>query len=168
MSEKIEVRASPVGGLGIFARVALAAGERVREFVLGREVTAEAPLRPEHGELPEYCPLIDGRFYLVGFPDRHFNHSCDPNCYKRFGPERIDVMTRRAIEAGEELCFDYLINNPGGDSWPCSCGAERCRGMTGHGFFTLPEPIQREYRSLLAPWFVARFEKELRALGEAR
>jgi hypothetical protein len=30
-----------------------------------REVTPEAPLRPEMGELPEHCPNVNGRFYFV-------------------------------------------------------------------------------------------------------
>ena len=64
-----------------------------------------------------------------------------------FGEELSDVV------AGDELTLDYLINNEGGDSWPCHCGAARCRGETGHSFFTLPEALQCEYAPLLAPWF---------------
>jgi hypothetical protein len=158
---EVVVRESPIGGLGLFTEANLVEGEVVREFVLGREVTRDEPLRPELGELPEHCPLIDGRFYLVGPPERHLNHSCDPNCYLRFGPERIEVVARRGIAADGELTLDYLINNAGGDSWPCHCGAARCRGKTGRSFFTLPPEIQREYRPLLAAWFVQRYQREL-------
>ena len=158
---EVAVRESPIGGLGVFTREARVEGEVVREFVLGREVTRERPLRPELGELPEHCPLIDGHFYLVGPPDRHFNHSCDPNCYLRFEADRIEVVTRRSIAAEDELTIDYLINNSGGDSWPCHCGAARCRGETSHSFFTLPLEFQREYLPLLAPWFRKRHAREL-------
>jgi hypothetical protein len=158
---EVTVRDSPKGGLGMFTCAELAEGEVVREFVLGREVTRDEPLRPELGELPEHCPLVDRRFYLVGPPERHLNHSCDPNCYLRFGPERIEVVARRGIAADGELTLDYLINNAGGDSWPCHCGAARCRGKTGRSFFTLPPEIQREYRPLLAAWFVQRYPREL-------
>jgi hypothetical protein len=167
MGYEVDIRPSPAGGLGLFSVRAVPAGVVVREFILGREVTKAAPLRPEAGELPDHCPLIDGRFYLIGAPDRHFNHSCDPNCYKRFSEDHIEVVARRAIAQDEELSFDYLINNPGGDSWPCRCGAARCRGKTGESFFTLPLAFQREYRPLLAEWFIRRHPEETRQLDAA-
>jgi SET domain-containing protein len=161
---EIAVRESHIGGLGVFTMEHLRAGQVVREFKLEREITPESPLRPDQGERPEHCPLIDGRFYLVGVPDRYFNHSCDPNVYLRFEANRIDVVSRREIEAGCELTLDYLINNPGGDRWPCHCGAPRCRGETAHSFFTLPEELQREYLPLLAPWFLRRYSQQLEHL----
>jgi SET domain-containing protein len=116
---EVAVRPSQISGLGVFTLDRIRAGQVVREFKPKREVTPECPLRLEQGEHPEHCPLIDGRFYLVGSPDRYFNHCCDPNVYLRFEANRIDVVARRDIEAGCELTLDYLINNPGGDSWPC-------------------------------------------------
>jgi hypothetical protein len=148
----------------VFTLEALVAGQFVREFKLEREITAEAPLRPQQGEIHEHCTLIDGRFYLVASPDRHLNHSCDPNAYLRFGLHSIDVVASRDVEPDSELTIDYLINNPGGDSWPCRCGAARCRGETGKSFFTLPESFQREYLPLLAPWFRERYRRELEHL----
>ena len=68
-------------------------------------------------------------------------------------------------EAGDELTLDYLINNSGGDSWPCHCGAVRCRGETARSFFHLPLEIQLEYLPLLAPWFVKRHSRELEDLN---
>ncbi len=76
------------------------------------------------------------------------------------------AFARRTIAVGEEITVDYLINNPGGDSWPCSCGVARCRGVTGTSFFELPSEIQNEYYPLLAPWFKARFAHKLSGLGE--
>jgi uncharacterized protein len=161
---EVAVRDSSMGGLGVFTLETLVAGEAVREFRLVREVTAEAPLCPEQGELPEHCPLINGQFWLVASPDRYLNHSCDPNVYLRFGADSIDVVALRDVGANCELTIDYLINNPGGDSWPCHCGAARCRGETGRSFFTLPKSFQRDYLSLLAPWFRERYQRELRDL----
>ena len=159
---EVAVRRSPIGELGVFTLEPLVAGQVVREFELEREVTRESPLRA--GERPEHCPLIDGRFYLVGPPDCYFNHSCDPNVYLRFEADQIDVVARRKVDANAELLLDYLINNPGGESWPCRCGAPRCRGETGKSFFTLPEALQREYLPLLAPWFLERHAAQLRHL----
>ena len=75
-------------------------------------------------------------------------------------------MTRREVSAGSELTTDYLINNQGGDSWPCRCGAARCRGETGESFFSLPDEFQREYLPLLAPWFRKRYASKLGRIGE--
>ena len=123
----VAVRESSIGGLGVFALEPLRAGQVVRQLILEREITPESPLRPERGERPEHCHLGDGCFHLVAEPDRFFNHSCDPNVYLRYGREGIDVVARREVAAECELTLDYLINNPGGDSWPCHCGAARCR-----------------------------------------
>lgn len=105
--------------------------------------------------------MADGRYLLVGEPDRYLNHSCDPNAYKRYTQSRIELIARRTIEVGDEITLDYLINNAGGDTWPCHCGATRCRGMTGTSFFDLPEEFQREYFPLLAPWFKRRYVDRL-------
>jgi hypothetical protein len=90
------------------------------------------------------------------------NHSCDPNAYYDHSDETNTITrARRDIEAAEEITVDYLINNPGGDSWPCQCGSARCRGETGISFFHLPIGIQQEYLSLLAPWFKSRYADRL-------
>ncbi len=158
---EVAVRESAIDGLGVFALEPIRGGQVVRRFEIEREVTPDAPLRPERGERPEHCPCVDGRFLLVASPDRYLNHSCDPNAWLRFGEGGIHVVARRGVAAGEELTVDYLINNAGGDSWRCHCGAARCRGETGISFFTLPPDVQREYLPLLAPWFAERHAREL-------
>lgn len=152
---------SKTGGTGVFTSKRLSRDEVIREMGVGRRITREEPLRPEEGERPEHCTVVDGRVFLVTSPDRYLNHSCDPNSWLRFEENRIVLVARRDVEAGEELTIDYLINNAGGDSWECHCGTTRCRGLTGVSFFDLPEPIRTEYRALLAPWFVERYRAEL-------
>ncbi len=164
---EIAVRQSNIGEPGVFTLEHLQANQVVCEFRLGREVTAESPLRPEFDERPEHCPCIDDHFYLVPPPERYLNHSCDPTVFLRFGAERIEVVTRRELSADTELTIDYLINNPGGDSWLCRCGAPRCRGETGKSFFSLPEAVRSEYLPLLAPWFRKRYASELERIGNA-
>ena len=165
---EVSIGNSEIGSRGVFTLEPIEAGQIIREFKLEREITPESPLRTDQGERQGHCTLIDHRFYLVASPERYLNHSCDPNVYLRFGPhfgtDRIDLVALRAIEAHCELCLDYLINNEGGDSWSCNCGAARCRGKTGYSFLTLPEELQREYLPLLAPWFVERYAGELERL----
>jgi SET domain-containing protein len=164
----VEVRRSTVEGFGVFARRAFAAGELIRVVNVVREITADAPLRPEDGERAEHCAHDDGKVLLYGSPDRYYNHSCDPNAWVRYRSGRIEIVGRRMIPAGVEIRVDYLVNNSGGNSWPCNCGAARCRRMTGSSFFTLPPDQQLDYLPLLADWFVARHADAVAELRSRR
>lgn len=157
----VVVRPSPIEGLGLFAARPCGAGQPIRRINVVREVTPGAPLRPELGERADHCDYPDGKVVLIGFPDRHVNHCCDPNAYLRYEAARAFLWARRDIAAGEEITADYSINVVGGDSWPCHCGAARCRGTVVGDFFELPRDIQREYRPLLADWFVRRHAERL-------
>lgn len=157
----VEVRPSSIEGLGLFARRDFRAGERIRCVNVVREVTPERPLRPEAGERWDHCDYPDGRVVLIGFPDRHLNHSCDPNAYVVYEAEQSWLTARRDIPAGAEITCDYHINITGGTAWPCHCGAPRCRGSLTGDFFRLPLAVQREYRPLLADWFVRRYAARL-------
>lgn len=161
----VEVRDSSIEGLGIFARAAFATGERIRRINVVREITAQAPLREDLGERADHCDYPDGKVVLIGYPDRHVNHSCDPNAYVLYDAESSYVVARRDIAVGEEITCDYTINITGGTAWPCRCGAARCTGTVAGDFFKLPMEIQQEYRPLLADWFVRRHAGRLSALA---
>ena len=160
----LEVKPSGIEGLGIFALKSFQAGETIHRINVVREVTADTPLREELGERFDHCDYPDGKVVLLGFPDRHINHSCDPNSYVRYTADASYITARRPIAAGEELTCDYNINITGGTAWPCRCGAARCRGTTTGDFFLLPLDIQREYLPLLAEWFVRRHARRLAEL----
>lgn len=112
---EVEARPSTTEGQGPFAVRAIDTGDRRRINVV-REITDDAPLRPELGERFDHC--------------------------------------------------DYSINVTGGDSWPCRCGASRCRGVVTGDCLSLPEALQREYRPYLADWFVCRHDDRLAALAQ--
>ena len=52
--------------------------------------------------------------------------------------KRVIVSSQRAIEAGEEITYDYQfpIENDLDARLPCSCGAKNCRGFMN---WDLPE-----------------------------
>ena len=152
----VEVRASGIEGLGMFAVRPFQAGERIKRVNVVREITAEFPLRNELGERADHCDYPDGKVVLLGFPDRHVNHSCDPNAYQMFDGGLSHLVARRAIAPHEEVTTDYNINITAGTAWPCKCGAARCRGVVVGDFFLLPMEWQVEYRPFLADWFVRR------------
>jgi len=163
----VEVTESVIQGLGVFATRDFATGERVRRVNIVREVTDGAPVREEVGERIEHCGYPNGKVVLWGFPDRHVNHSCEPNAWEAYEGRAIYIVARRRIAAGEEITFDYLVNNSGGDSWPCNCGSRRCIGDTAaDGFFGLPQQRQIEYLPLLADWFVAMHRDRIEALRQ--
>ena len=160
----VVVRPSGIEGLGIFAARAFAAGERIRRIAVAREITPEHPLREDLGERADHCDYPDGRVVLLDFPDRHVNHCCEPNAWVRYDGDAAGFGARRAIAAGEEITIDYAINLTGGSSWPCTCGAARCRRTVEGEFFHLPRDLQKEYRPLLADWFVRRHAERIAAL----
>lgn len=162
----VEVRPSAIEGLGLFARRGFLPGDRIRRINVVREITPDAPLRPDAGERWDHCDYPDGKVVLIGFPDRHLNHSCDPNAYLAYDAEHAWIVARRALADGEEITCDYNLNITGGTAWPCRCGAARCRGTTTGDFFLLPLAVQREYRPLLASWFVQRYAGRLQG-GDA-
>ena len=152
----VEVRPSRIEGLGIFALRSFRPGERIRQINVVREITLEFPLVSEMGERTDHCDYPDGKVVLLGFPDRHVNHSCDPNAYQMFEGDSSFLVARRTIAPGDEISVDYNVNITAGTAWPCRCGAKRCSGFVVGDFFLLPKERQREYRSLLADWFVRR------------
>jgi hypothetical protein len=152
--DTVEVRPSRIEGLGVLATSPFRTGDRIRRINIVREVTPDEPIRQDRGERQDHCNYPDGKVVLYGFPDRHLNHSCDPNAYEVFAEGLTYLEARRGIAAGEEVTCDYNINIANGTSWPCRCGSVRCPGETIGDFFRLPEERQREYRPLLADWFV--------------
>ena len=162
----VEVRRSGIEGLGVFARQPIRSGELIRPVNVIREVTAESPLREDLGERVDHCSYPDGRVVLWGSPDRYVNHACDPNAWVAYEGEACYLVARRDVAADEEITCDHNINIVGGTSWPCHCGAARCRGRVVGDFFGLPTEWQQEYRPLLAEWFTRRHRERLAALDE--
>lgn len=160
----VEVRPSAIEGLGVFATRSFRAGDRIRRVNVVREITPEAPIREDLGERTDHCNYPDGKVVLYGLPDRHLNHSCDPSAYEVFEEDATYLVARREIAAGAEITCDYNINIANGTAWPCLCGATRCRGEVVGDFFRLPTEWQREYRLLLAEWFVRRHRERIEAL----
>ncbi len=161
----VDVRPSPIAGLGMFATRPFPAGARILRRNHVREISDAAPLRPDRGELPEHTDDVEGgRIVLLGFPDRHLNHCCDPSAYVRVIDGVHYIYARREIAAGEEITNDYGINGPGGDGVTCRCRAARCRGEAHSDFFRLPPAIQAEYLPLLADWFVAEHRERIDAV----
>ena len=158
--DRVQVKPSPIQGLGVFARRTFSTGEPilVREE---RPVTHDRPLNPARGELEYHCDWLEGgRQVYLGFPERHVNHSCDANAFVRFVDGVATIVALRPIRPNEEITNNSVVNMWGGEPWRCNCGSERCLHEIPGSFFELPLDRQIELSPLLAPWFIKEHREE--------
>jgi len=130
-------------GTGVFARRSFTAGETVGT------ITGAKTMAPPNGYQIEFG---DELYWEPAAPFRYLNHSCEPNCEVWFvededNPEESEliVRTRRRVEPGEELCFDYQW--PEDDPIRCSCGTPSCRGWVVEDVL-VPHTRRAHYRAL--------------------
>jgi hypothetical protein len=152
---RLEKRASPIHGTGIFATHLIHAGERLVipggiVFSTAEWTAGKVPLDPSRA----YNEVqIDDDLFLAMPIDEdlnyYFNHSCDPNFWGN--------VARRAIQEGEEITTDYALGivHEGYCLDPCRCGSALCRQRVTGNDWTLPE-LQRRYHGQFAP-FVERW-----------
>ncbi len=163
----IVVRASSIEGLGVFAARPFRKGEAIHALDDSRVVGGARPLSPVDD--PRHCDyLAGGKVVLMQVPERHINHSCDPNIYVKTLRGRRFVIALRDIPAGQEITYDYCINSGGDTIWICHCGAARCRHEIHSDFFHLPLELQREYLPLLDGWFRRERAGEIAPLTKLR
>ena len=136
-----EIRLSAIHGLGAFATESIGAGVRLIEYTGERLTPAEAEARYPDVEGERHHTLlfaIDDEVVIDaahgGNEARFINHSCDPNCDAVVEDGRIWIETIRVVAAGDELAYDYAYvleerhTAAARRRYPCSCGAEDCRG----------------------------------------
>jgi SET domain-containing protein len=144
-NRKAAVRDSPIHGLGVVARIPLAAGERICEYRGERIGWPEALRRHPHDpEQPFHTfyfsldddTVIDGN--VDGDFSRFMNHSCEPNCEAELvegkNGLRVFILALRDIAPGEELVYNYGLSLDERytptlkKQFACHCGSVACRG----------------------------------------
>eukprot|EP00455_Lapot_gusevi_P048121 TRINITY_DN6601_c0_g1_i8.p1 TRINITY_DN6601_c0_g1~~TRINITY_DN6601_c0_g1_i8.p1 ORF type:complete len:263 (-),score=63.36 TRINITY_DN6601_c0_g1_i8:78-866(-) len=136
---KVVVGRSKIHQWGLFATEQFQANDMVIEYV-GEEIRQKvADLREKM-----YESLGIGSCYMFRMTEdsivdatkrgniaRFINHSCDPNCYSKVlevdGRNKIIILARRVIEAGQEITYDYQFPIEA-EKITCSCGAANCIG----------------------------------------
>ena len=111
--------------MGVFATEPIAAGTTVAAF--GGIVVDGAELRALGDSVAHHALQIDDDLFLASVPPfdpaDFVNHSCDPNCGIVGG---VLLVTRRAVAAGEEICFDYAMTDSDDyDEFTCLCDTGR-------------------------------------------
>lgn len=136
----LRVGRSLVHGLGLFAIRTIPQDTFLIEYLGERISRAESDRR--EGAYSR-IPLLKNGCYLFGVDEetvidatrigniaRFVNHSCEPNCITRKvkvkGQTRIVYISKRIIEEGEELTFDYCFPFEK-EKIECHCGAPNCR-----------------------------------------
>ena len=135
----VEVRNSPIHGLGVFAAIQLNKGDSVGWYD-GRRYTAKQILKVDWNQKLTYLfglsdsTTIDGG--EGGNATRHLNHACAPNCEAveeedADGRVVVRIVALKRVRAGQELFIDYSLTAddsalPG--DYACHCGARKCRG----------------------------------------
>jgi uncharacterized protein len=155
----IEVRNSNVHGRGVFATRRIEKGERIIEYLGERVSHEEADRRYEskaENDSHTFLFIVDSKTVIDagvnGNDARFFNHSCDPNCESVVEKRRVYIEALRAVEAGEEMTYDYQIYREEGDPenidevFACRCGFAQCRGT----MLWPPEPKKKRSKPVAA------------------
>lgn len=139
----IDVIRTEKKGYGMRANTNISQGSFVYEYI--GEVISEAKFRNRAKNYEKagfkhfyFMMLQQGEFIdatAKGCLARFCNHSCNPNCYVDkwvVGDKlKMGIFTKRDVQAGEELTFDYNVDRYGSEAQPCYCGEANCVGVLG-------------------------------------
>ena len=138
---RIVVRNSSIHGRGVFALRRIPKGTRIIEYK-GKLITDKEADR-RYSRVHEHSPhtmlfSLEGGWVIDatrrGNSARWINHSCAPNCDIEEEGRRIFIESRRDIQPGDELTYDYNLQigekhtRAAKREHACFCHARRCRG----------------------------------------
>ena len=141
VNEWMELRGSPIDGLGAFALKNIPKGTRVIEYA-GQRIS-NALLERRYGDESSdkhhtFIFILSSRTCIDaaynGNEARFVNHSCDPNCETTMRGSRIWIEATKDIPAGTELAYDYMYDDEPSFTekdllfHACRCGSPKCRG----------------------------------------
>ncbi len=161
ITEKAEVKKSPVGGTGVFARELIKKGTLVA--VWGGVVLTRQELRAIVRRYPgfRYPVQINTNFWIgpLSYKEldegEYFNHSCEPNCGV-FGSNMLVAM--RDINSGEEITFDYSMTDSQDLKMVCHCGTSSCRKIIKGSDWRRPE-LQKKYQKYFSVYLKEKIKK---------
>ena len=141
VNEWLEIRRSPIHGLGGFARRDIPKGTRIIEYAGEKISNAEADRRYDDESMKRHHTflfILNSRTCVdaayEGNEARFLNHSCAPNCEAVIERGHIWIEALTDIPAGAELVYDYQYEDDPEYTeedlrfYACGCGAANCRG----------------------------------------
>jgi SET domain-containing protein len=126
----VDVRPSPIDGLGVFAAEPIPPRRKIGEIRGESLGVEEARLRATRTERIMIVELSARRaidFSGSSDPMRYTNHSCAPNARLSTGNGRVEFYALRPIDLGQEITVDYGRTHHEG-RLRCRCGARGCIG----------------------------------------
>jgi hypothetical protein len=159
LSPKLDYLLLPQKGFfGVFARDTIQAGELLVMWVgelVGTDRLGDLPpvLRSRSVQVEDDLFLVPTQTE----PADYINHSCEPNALLS---GQIALVARRDIAPGEEICYDYAMTDGSPyDEFPCSCGADSCRGHITGSDWQRPD-LQARYRGHFSPYLQRRIDQQ--------
>jgi SET domain-containing protein len=168
-SPKTRVRASPIHGQGLFARQRIREGEIVAVkggHILDRRALQRSPARGAGASIQ----IGDGLYIGADTPREvrpnklFINHSCEPNLGIR---GEITFVALRDIAPGEELTYDWAMEEHARSRTRCACRAPSCRRILTGRDWMLPA-LQRRYRGYFSAYLAAKIARAGTAAGAGR
>jgi uncharacterized protein len=159
LSPKTRIARSPIHGRGLFASQAMRKGEIVA--IKGGHVLDRRTLQRVRVRIAVSYLQIDDDFYIGALTGQEvrrnkifINHSCGPNVGIR---GQITFVALRGIEAGEELTYDWAMEENAPTRTACHCLARRCRKtLTGRDWKN--PRLQRKYRGYFSAYLQAKID----------
>ena len=169
LSPKTRIRKSPIHGRGLFASRPIRKDEIVA--IKGGHILDRPTLSKVRRRIAAAYIQIDELFYIgalrsaeVALNKIFINHSCEPNLGIR---GQITFVARRAIKAGEELTYDWAMEEDALALTRCACGARRCRGtLTGQDWKIAS--LQKRYRGYFSAYIEEKIRKRRGRLAKSQ
>jgi len=159
LSPKTRIARSPIHGRGLFAAKTMREGEIVA--IKAGHVLDRPTLRRVRRRIAESYLQIDDDFYMGAVTGREvrrnklfINHSCEPNVGLR---GQITFVALRGIKAGEELTYDWAMEEDAPAVTQCRCGARHCRKILTGRDWRIPR-LQRRYRGYFSAYLQAKID----------
>ena len=164
LSPKTRIGRSPIHGRGLFATRLIRKGEIVA--IKGGHILDRRTLSKVRRRIADAYIQIDDGFYIgairgseVGRNKIYINHSCEPNLGFR---GQLTFVALRAIKGGEELTYDWAMEENVPARTRCACGARRCRRtLTGQDWKNAA--LQRRYRGYFSTYLRDKITRRSRA-----
>jgi SET domain-containing protein len=141
--KNFELQDSEGRGSGVFTKSFYSKGQVVMTGVMDKIVSINHVGVSQIGEHEYVAPV--GFMALV-----------NPNCGIKVNETGAhDYVAIRDIEPGEEVTFDYAMQNYKIGYFPgkCLCGSSECRGTVG-GWVDLPKDKRKDYQGYVAPYLL--------------
>ncbi len=131
-----------IEGKGLVAQGLIRAGEIVSQLEPNQPLTPVEevlswPTGQQEAFIRHSYQLNDAYFVSEQGPEKHMNHSCDPNTWWL---DDITMVARRDILPGEEITYDYATTEIAVPfTMRCACGSAICRGIVTHRDYLDPQ-----------------------------